>query len=132
MAVTESGQCLVWGRCDGAQAGFKIDSLPDSDVIKDDRGRPRILVTPSTVPDIEAAYVSAGPDHSLAVGKDGRIWSWGFSVNYQTGQGTDEDIDVATVIDNTAVRGKKLTWAGAGGQFSVFSAPAEPTVNGTA
>lgn len=132
MAVTESGECLVWGRCDGSQSGFKIDSLPDSDVIKDDRGRPRILITPSTVPDIDAAYVSAGPDHSIAVGKDGRVWSWGFSVNYQTGQGTDDDIEVATIIDNTAVRGKKLTWAGAGGQFSVFAAPAEPTINGTA
>jgi regulator of chromosome condensation len=131
MAVTDSGECLVWGRCDGAQTGFKIDTIPDSDVVKDDRGRPRILITPSVIPDLEAAHVSAGPDHSLAVGKDGRIWSWGFSVNYQTGQGTDEDIDVATVVENTAVRGKKLTWAGAGGQFSVFTTPVETLTNGT-
>ena len=57
----------------------------------------------------------------LAVTADGQAYSWGFSENYQTGQGTDEDVEVATVVNNTAVRGKMLTWAGAGGQFSVLA-----------
>ncbi|KAK2760365.1 hypothetical protein FQN54_002435 [Arachnomyces sp. PD_36] len=136
MAVTESGECLVWGRCDGSQSGFKLDTLPESAVVKDDRGRPRIISEPSAIPGLEASYVSAGPDHSLALDKDGRIWSWGFSANYQTGQGTDDDIEVATVVENTAVRGKKLNWVGAGGQFSVFTeevqAPATNGINGHA
>lgn len=38
---------------------------------------------------------------------------------------------MATLIDNTAVRGKKLNWAGAGGQYSILTAPAqEAQVNG--
>ncbi|KAL1955386.1 hypothetical protein VTO42DRAFT_8606 [Malbranchea cinnamomea] len=130
LARTANGECLVWGRLDGFQTGLKIDTLSDDSVIRDDRGRPRILIKPTAVPEIKAAYVAAGADHSITVGEDGRLWSWGFSANYQTGQGTDDDIEVASVVENTAVRGKKLTWAGAGGQFSVFAGPATEAANG--
>ena len=124
IARTEDGKCMVWGRVDGFQSGLKIDTLKDDDVIKDDRGRPRILIEPTQVPGINAAVVSANSDHSLVIDTDGRAWSWGFSAAYQTGQGTEDDIEVATVIDNTAVRGKKLNWVDTGGQFSVFTEPA--------
>ncbi|KAJ9216698.1 hypothetical protein DTO166G4_1544 [Paecilomyces variotii] len=123
LAVTSNGDCLVWGRVDGYQTGLKIDSLPESAVIKDERGRPRILIEPAAVPGIKASVVAAGSDHSLAIDTEGRAWSWGFSATYQTGQGTQDDIEVATIIDNTAVRGKKLNWAGGGGQFSVLTEP---------
>lgn len=129
MALTAEGECLVWGRLDGFQTGLKIDTLPDDSVIHDDRNKPRILMTPTPVPGIQASFVAAGADHSIAVGEDGRLWSWGFSANYQTGQGTDDDIEIASIVENTAVRGKKMTWAGAGGQFSVFAGPAA-AVNG--
>ncbi|PYI12108.1 putative Ran exchange factor Prp20/Pim1 [Aspergillus sclerotiicarbonarius CBS 121057] len=124
LAVANDGECLVWGRLDGYQTGLKIDSLPEEAVIKDERGRPRILIEPKPVPGIKVNAVAAGSDHSIAIGVDGRPWSWGFSATYQTGQGTQDDIEVATVIENTAVRGKRLNWAGAGGQFSVFTEPA--------
>lgn len=123
LAVTEDEQCLVWGRLDGYQTGLKIDSLLDEAVIKDERGRARILIKPSPVPGVNASVVAAGSDHSIAVDKEGRAWSWGFSATYQTGQGTQDDIEVATIVENTAVRGKKLNWAGAGGQFSVLTEP---------
>lgn len=76
--------------------------------------------------------VAAGTDNNFAITKDGKAYSWGFSSNYQTGQGTIDDIHTPTVIDNTAVRGKKLISAGAGGQYSVLTGIAEdvPKVNG--
>ncbi|KAB8201528.1 regulator of chromosome condensation 1/beta-lactamase-inhibitor protein II [Aspergillus parasiticus] len=123
IAVADGEQCLVWGRLDGFQTGLKVDTLPEEAVIKDERGRPRILIEPTPVPGIKASTVAAGSDHSIAIDTDGRPWSWGFSATYQTGQGTSDDIEVATIVENTAVRGKKLNWAGAGGQFSVFTEP---------
>ncbi|KAL4902877.1 hypothetical protein BDW74DRAFT_157792 [Aspergillus multicolor] len=123
VAATQDGQCLVWGRLDGYQTGLKIDSLPDDAVIKDERGRARILIQPTAVPGIKAKAVAAGSDHSIAIDTDGRPWSWGFSATYQTGQGTQDDIEVATIVENTALRGKTLNWAGGGGQFSVFTEP---------
>ncbi|PWY66406.1 RCC1/BLIP-II protein [Aspergillus heteromorphus CBS 117.55] len=121
LAVTNGGDCFVWGRLDGYQTGLKIDAMPEEAIIKDERGRPRILIEPSPLPGIKANVVAAGSDHSIAIDNYGRPWSWGFSATYQTGQGTQEDIEVATVIENTAVRGKRINWAGAGGLFSVFT-----------
>jgi regulator of chromosome condensation len=76
--------------------------------------------------------VAAGTDNSFALTRDGKAYSWGFSANYQTGQGTYEDVETPTVIDNTAVRDKKLVYAGAGGQYSVLASVAEDVkmVNG--
>ncbi|OGE55047.1 hypothetical protein PENARI_c005G03208 [Penicillium arizonense] len=121
LARTADGECLVWGRLDGFQSGMKVDTLPSESTIKDERGRPRILIEPTPIPGIKAKTVAANSDHSLAIDAEGRAWSWGFSATYATGQGTQDDIEVATIIDNTAVRGKQLNWAGAGGQFSVFT-----------
>lgn len=64
--------------------------------------------------------VAAGTDHSFAVTEDGKAYSWGFSNNYQTGQGTLDDVHTPTLIDNTAIRDKQIVAAGAGGQYSVL------------
>ena len=130
IAVTDKGECLVWGRVDGFQLGLKLDTLPEKDLIKDSHGQSRILSRPTPVPGIDAVHAAAGTDHSVAVARDGKAYSWGFSFNCQTGLGTEEDVEVATMIDNTAVRGKKLVWAGAGGQFSVLAGEDTPMVNG--
>jgi regulator of chromosome condensation len=121
IAVTKTGDCLVWGRIDGYQMGMKIDALPEEHVIRDDKGKARILTTPTKVPGIDAAYATAGSDHCIAITTNGKAYSWGFSANYQTGQGSDDDVEVAKMIDNTAVRDQELNWAGAGGQFSIVT-----------
>jgi regulator of chromosome condensation len=133
IAVTDKGECLVWGRIDAFQMGIKIDTLPQDDVVRDSQNHPRILTTPTPVPGIDAVQATAGPDHCLAITRDGKAYAWGFSATYQTGLGTDEDVEIAQQIDNTAVRGKKLVWAGAGGQFSVIAGIAKdekPLTNG--
>ncbi|KAJ9649517.1 hypothetical protein H2199_000292 [Coniosporium tulheliwenetii] len=124
VGVTEDGDCLVWGRLDGYQTGLKINELPEESVISHN-GRRRILKVPTKVPGFKAQMATCGTDHTIAITTDGKAYSWGFSANYQTGQGTDDDVEVATLIDNTAVRGKKLVYAGAGGQYSVLAALAD-------
>ncbi|EME41901.1 hypothetical protein DOTSEDRAFT_74077 [Dothistroma septosporum NZE10] len=129
LAATESGECLIWGRIDGSQTGIAeedIAKLPADAVIKDEQGRPRILAAPQMVSAIkgEVAHVTTSSDHNIVITKDGKAWSWGFSANYQTGLGTDDDVPVATMIDNTAVREQKLNYATTGGQFSIITSPA--------
>ena len=76
-------------------------------------------------------HASAGVDHSILVDEAGKAWSWGISVNYQTGLGRTDDVRLPTLIENTAVRGKKIAWSGCGGQFGMLAAPAEKVlVNG--
>ncbi|KAL7951313.1 regulator of chromosome condensation 1/beta-lactamase-inhibitor protein II [Trichoderma barbatum] len=129
LACTEKGELFAWGRVDGYQVGFELEAIEKVDeeyVIRDERGTARILVKPTKhegISDIVA--VAAGTDNSFAISKDGKAYSWGFSSNYQTGQGTIDDIHVPTFIDNTATRDKKIIAAGAGGQFSVLIGLAE-------
>ena len=126
LAVTADGQCLVWGRIDGCQSGLDIADLPDDDIIRDETGTPRILMVPTPIPGLgKVVHAAAGTDTSVVVTDEGKAWSWGFSANYQTGQGTTEDVELATMIDNTAVREKKLVWSGCGGQFSMLASVAE-------
>lgn len=68
--------------------------------------------------------MAAGTDHSFALTTDGEAYSWGFSANGRTGQGTEDDIKIPTRIDGKAVRGKKLVVASAGGSFSILACAA--------
>ncbi|CAL3968914.1 hypothetical protein PZA11_004869 [Diplocarpon coronariae] len=132
LACTTDGKVLVWGRVDNCESGIELDDLPKENVFFDDSDRPRYLIKPAVIPDINGAYVATGPDTGIAIATDGKAFSWGFSSNYQTGQGTGEDITEATEIDNSAVRGKKLVWAGVGGQFGIVAGVHEdtPKING--
>ncbi|KAF2191081.1 RCC1/BLIP-II [Zopfia rhizophila CBS 207.26] len=122
VAVTENGECLVWGRCDGSQLGIPLDQLGNNGVLKDPNGRPKVLTEPAVVPGLKnVAMATCGPEHSIAITDNGKAYSWGFSATYQTGLGTDDDIDTPTLIENTAVRDKDLIWAGCGGQFSMLA-----------
>ncbi|KAK8078776.1 regulator of chromosome condensation 1/beta-lactamase-inhibitor protein II [Apiospora phragmitis] len=143
IACTEDGKVLTWGRIDGHQTGLKKDFFTKENAIFDEEEdgkentKPRILREPTTTNsltntlDLEATFVAAGTDNNFAISSDGKVYSWGFSTNYQTGQGTIDDIEEPTLIDNTALRGRKVIWAGAGGQYSIVAAPHDDkAVNG--
>ncbi|KAF1365297.1 RCC1/BLIP-II [Lizonia empirigonia] len=129
IAITKGGQVLVWGRCDGSQTGIPVEKLEaetDEAKVLKNNGKPKILIEPTPIPDLKNIVTGAcGPEHTIVIDKDGKAYSWGFSANYQTGQGTDEDVEDPTHIDNTAVRDTKLTWAGCGGQYSVLASKKE-------
>jgi regulator of chromosome condensation len=127
MAVTAKGELLAWGRCDGHQVGIPLDQLnainDETKVLMGETSKKaKILIEPTPVSDLKnISTVACGPDHTIAVSKDGKAYSWGFSTNYQTGQGTFEDITAPTRIENTAVKEEKLMFAGCGGQYSLLA-----------
>ncbi|KAF2019647.1 RCC1/BLIP-II [Aaosphaeria arxii CBS 175.79] len=126
IARTATGQLLAWGRCDGFQTGVPMDQLnaidDESILLKSGGNKPKILIQPTAIAGLDSIVeVACGPEHTIAINSEGRAYSWGFSANYQTGQGTDDDVQLPTLIDNTAVRETKLVWAGAGGQYSVVA-----------
>jgi regulator of chromosome condensation len=122
IACTEDGQVLVWGRCDDDQAGIDLTTLPLDDMIFS-HAKPRILTKPTVVPGISATFVAAGIDNCMVVSKEGRVYAWGFSASYRTGLGTDDNVTRPTLVENTAVKGKKMTFVGCGGQFGVLAGP---------
>lgn len=125
IARTKTGEILVWGRCDGSQTGIPaatLNAIEDTNKVLKSHGKAKILIEPMEIPGLCNIVTGAcGPEHTIVIDKDGKAYSWGFSANYQTGQGTDDDIDIPTLIANTAVKDVKLTWAGAGGQYSALA-----------
>jgi regulator of chromosome condensation len=126
IARTRDGEILVWGRLDNLEGGLKIEDMPEDSLIRNqESGRVLASKKPITVPDINAQYVATGTDTNFAIDQQGRAYAWGFSTNYQTGLGTSDDVVEATLVDNTAVRGKQLIFAGVGGQFGVLACEKE-------
>ncbi|KJZ72259.1 hypothetical protein HIM_08300 [Hirsutella minnesotensis 3608] len=125
-AVTADGQCLLWGRLDGGQLGirFSAEQLQDTTLIRyDDRGKPRICLRPAAIPGT-FTHVACGTDHTLFISKQGELYATGFGSEGQLGLGSDEDVEVAQLVKGKHLKEKILTWAGAGGQFSVVAGPA--------
>lgn len=126
IARTKDGEVLVWGRLDNAEGGMKFEDMPEDAIIREERtGRIIASKKPLTVPGLKAKHVATGTDTCFAITEKGQAYSWGFSTNYQTGQGTGNDVVEATLVDNKAVRGKKLTFAGVGGQYGVLACAKE-------
>jgi regulator of chromosome condensation len=128
LALTRAGDVLAWGRLDGAQIGLPLAALPLDDphaVIRED-GRAKALMEPAVVPVGPCLSIATGSDHNLAVSTDGHAFSWGFNVSYQCGQGPDtDDVAQATRVRAKDLEGRKVVWAGAGGQYSMLGAVVE-------
>ncbi|KKA26149.1 hypothetical protein TD95_003643 [Thielaviopsis punctulata] len=123
LACTEDGKLLVWGRIDGHQVGLPKEAYTEENTVFDENERPRLLFKPTEIKDIPTVEtVAAGTDTSFAVTTEGKVYTWGFSANYQTGLGTTDDIEEPTIIENSAIKEKRVVFAGAGGQYSLLCA----------
>lgn len=121
LALSSTGEVYAFGRYDMKEIGIEKDKLPLDDCVKDDHDNVRCLPKPTkleTLPPIKT--VACGSHHSLAVTKDGFVFSWGFADTYAVGLGNlDDDVEKPTRIDNTATKEHDILLVGAGGQFSV-------------
>eukprot|EP00442_Polarella_glacialis_P002021 CAMPEP_0115161464 /NCGR_PEP_ID=MMETSP0227-20121206/71352_1 /TAXON_ID=89957 /ORGANISM="Polarella glacialis, Strain CCMP 1383" /LENGTH=977 /DNA_ID=CAMNT_0002573429 /DNA_START=73 /DNA_END=3006 /DNA_ORIENTATION=- len=75
LARTESQQCIAWGENTCGQLGLGMKSKPTY--------KPQLL---DSIPS-QVASVSAGWAHSVAVGTDGRVYTWGLNSHGQLGLG---------------------------------------------
>ncbi|KAJ4393417.1 hypothetical protein N0V93_002627 [Gnomoniopsis smithogilvyi] len=123
LVITEEGKVLVFGRIDGHQLGLPTEQFNKDNSHYDEHDRARILAVPSALEGLpKIVSADAGTDTSYVITEDGRVYSWGFNTNYQCGIGeTDGDVLLPQLIDNTAVKDKKVVFAGAGGQFGILA-----------
>ncbi|KAK3073615.1 hypothetical protein LTR53_004625 [Teratosphaeriaceae sp. CCFEE 6253] len=127
ICATSDGDCLAWGRAGCYQMGLAssfIANLGPEIMEYNEHGRPAMIKIPQKVTAIEGAVtqVATNSDHAIVVTKEGKAWSWGFSANYQTGQGFMDEVEEAAMIDNSATRDQQLVGATAGGQFGIVTA----------
>ncbi|KAK7215145.1 hypothetical protein V2G26_003148 [Clonostachys chloroleuca] len=125
-AVTLDGQCLVWGRMDGGQLGveFTPEQLDDPTMVRrDEHEKPRICLQPVPVPAVgKGVDVGCGTDHTIFINVEGKGFSTGINSSGQLGLGTEDDEEIAKPFKGKAIKTKHLTWAGAGGQYSIVAA----------
>ena len=88
LAVGSDGNVYAWGYNYSGQLGDGTGS---------EQHAPVRVKTPDrkTYPDLPEDFtylqVSAGTNHSLAVGSDGNVYAWGYNYNGQLGDGTNTD-----------------------------------------
>jgi regulator of chromosome condensation len=148
IACCKDGKVLAWGRCHDSQMGLPLDTVQPKLMLKDGQGRPEILLALTVVPsmlllsspfcfyrsvpistdksiklDVSAASVAAGIDNSIAIAVDGKPYAWGYSQSYRTGLRTEDSVERPTLITNSTLVTRKMTFAGCGGQFLVLAGP---------
>ncbi|KAJ5945824.1 hypothetical protein N7454_002663 [Penicillium verhagenii] len=122
MAITELGECLIWGRIDNKALGIAVEDMPKADIIYDKYGKPRILKQPNLLTGVKGKIVfgTAGTDHSFVITESGKAYSWGFNAQSQAGQPGLDEVEKPTLLHSKHLEGKKLVSAAAGGQFSII------------
>ncbi|EFX05427.1 ran exchange factor prp20 [Grosmannia clavigera kw1407] len=102
VAVTSDGRCLAWGRLDNRQLGVVFEKSHPA-VQTDER------------------------DHTLMVTRAASHAAFAAGFNEQgqlgLGAGASDEVTTAQQISGKALKGRTLTWAGAGGQFSMLAGP---------
>ena len=121
LAVGSDGNAYAWGYNGYGQLG---------DETRTSRNTPVMVRTPDrkTYPDLPEDFtyvqVSAGDDHSLALGSDGYVYAWGSNSNGELGNNTTSNSLVPVRVRDPAnptdtSKGLKAAQISAGGRFSL-------------
>ena len=114
MVIKKDGSLWTWGNNKFGQLGngkrneYKFDYVEFVNVIVADKGKTKPVKIMSN-----AASVSAGMSHAVAVKTDGSLWAWGSNSDGQLGNGTTEDSNIPIkIMENVA-------FVSAGNRYSV-------------
>uniref|UniRef100_A0ABS3ISC5 InlB B-repeat-containing protein n=1 Tax=Bifidobacterium asteroides TaxID=1684 RepID=A0ABS3ISC5_9BIFI len=91
-----------------------------ADVSGGDTGGSAITLTPPKPRGVRFAQVSAGHDHTLAVGSDGHVYAWGDNRKGELGDSTTINKNTPVrITENEAIKGKIFISVSAGTTFSM-------------
>lgn len=104
IALSKNGEVYIWGNSEFGQTGLgnkEAQHLP----IRMEFFRDKSIVD-----------VSCGLDHSAAVSKDGRVWTWGYGIDGQLGHnGTEDELKPKEL---TVIRGEGISRVTCGTDFT--------------
>ena len=94
LAIDTDGNTWTWGYNGYGQLGDGSTS---------DKYKPQTVQNPTnTSQSLKATQISAGVNHSLAVGQDGNLWAWGLNSNGQLGIGNTVNQTKPALIKDSA------------------------------
>ncbi|XP_071495065.1 probable E3 ubiquitin-protein ligase HERC4 isoform X2 [Diadema antillarum] len=108
LAVSDKGQVLSWGHNDRGQCGMATGD-------QDDKPKPRIM---KSLGSYHVVQVSCGSRHSLALTRDGRVFSWGDNSVGQLGIGSTTPLFSDCPLVIRKLRGLPITQLSCGGSHS--------------
>lgn len=94
LALDEQGHVWAWGDNEESQLGIGHDNIGKSQYVP-------IQVTTGNGLLYSIQSISAGPYHSLALGKDGVIWGWG--ANWNGALGFDKGMNLAKLAEDISL-----------------------------
>ena len=116
LAIGSDGNLYSWGDNSFGQLGNGTDDDLSDNTIR--HGTPSKVSLPTGVP--KFIQISAGGDHSLALGTDGNLYSWGYNGHGQLGNGTDYALKQPTPRKGSMpADGTKFTQISAGNEHSL-------------
>jgi len=115
MAIDQDGQLWTWGNGQDGRLGLGAGSLSAVN------STPQMVTAPAVTPAVEWASVAGGSNHALGLDTEGRLWSWGGSIEGKLGLG-----NVALAQYNVPQRVANPT--GAGAYWTAVSAGVNHTV----
>lgn len=84
VALDKEGHIWTWGRNSNGQLGYVTSVMGTSDQMAPNDNPREVMMNENDK--LKAIAISAGENHTLAVGEDGRVWAWGSGANGQIGQ----------------------------------------------
>ncbi|KAF4504496.1 hypothetical protein G6O67_007944 [Ophiocordyceps sinensis] len=121
MALDSSGQIFAWGSNDQLQFARRLFGR-DQDCL-----RPRLvrMAVNSVFTFRPSSFrIRLSSEHTLFISNKGEVYATGFGSEGQLGLGSERDVEVAENVKVKELKGRAMTWAGAGGQFSIVAGPA--------
>ena len=114
VVLKANGLVTTWGVNDRGQTGHSLAEP------RTENAKQLVIGKNSDMLSNPITEIDAGFDHTLALGKDGRVWAWGGNASGQLGDGTTKDRNTPEVVPNLA--GIVTIAAGDGFSLAVDSA----------
>lgn len=122
LALMNTNKLVVWGRCEDGQLGITLDNVPGS-FSDEETGKIFAIGAPYPSPfdyDNDIKEIKCGSNHTLVISRNGRVWGFGESSDYQFGiRDEGEHTIIPTLIQPINEKGKVIR-VGAGGDYTFF------------
>jgi alpha-tubulin suppressor-like RCC1 family protein len=121
LALNKKGEILSWGRGEVGQLGHSKELLENQANGDSYLTRPRKI--DSLVSKLNAVKISAGEDHSLALGINGEVYGWGFtsqSAGNAEKERNSDSVNSSTPVQIESLKNKNIEKIYSGQTFCFF------------
>ncbi|KAL1918298.1 uncharacterized protein VTP21DRAFT_2958 [Calcarisporiella thermophila] len=123
VVLLDNGEVYSFGRGDSSQLGLPTELLQKLNENDTEGSSKQAVSSPTRIPGLPPCdAIAVGTHHSLALTREGEVYSWGFGENGALGTGKEEDEITPQKIVGKRLEGYKVIRVSAGAQHSIVLA----------